>query len=113
MLFFIIEPSATFKAFWNIIIIFLLVYTGFITPYRTSFFSNEELARKDLFWVMESIIDIVFGIDIIVNFISAYERHDGETEYKFKRIVLNYLTGFFWIDFLSTFPFGYLMDSGA
>ena len=109
--FFIINPTSTIKGLWNIVIIFFLVYTGFITPYRTSFATNIELETLNIFYYLEIIIDYVFGLDILINFISAYERLDGETEYKFKRIALNYLTGFFWIDFLSTFPFNLIIDS--
>jgi len=61
---------------------------------------------------MENLIDITFAIDIIINFLTAYERSDGEMEYRLKRICINYISGFFWIDFLSIFPF-YLFISGG
>ena len=87
------------------------MYTGIITPMRLSFFSQQELDNVDFFFVFEIMIDICFGIDIIINFITGYERSDGEIEYRWKKIVINYLTGFFWIDFLSTFPFHLLVET--
>jgi hypothetical protein len=55
-------------------------------------------------------VDIVFGIDIIVNFLSAYEKPNLKFEYSLKKIALNYLTGFFLIDFVATVPIGFLID---
>lgn len=50
-------------------------------------------------------IDITFGIDIIINFITAYEDLDGRYEVRLKKIAINYITGFFIFDVLATFPF--------
>ena len=68
---FILEPDSKFKILWNLNIIFLLLYTAVVTPYRTSF--SDDLEQVDFFYVMELLIDINFGIDIFINFISAYE----------------------------------------
>ena len=51
-------------------------------------------------------IDFLFFIDIGINFISAYERRDTDLtlETRFKLIAINYLAGFFIIDFVSALP---------
>ena len=72
---YIIEPTSMFKIYWNMLIIFLLAYTAIVTPYRVAFDDQEE--SFDFFSIMNKFIDITFGIDILVNFISAYERVDG------------------------------------
>ena len=72
---------------------------------RLSFFTQTDLNFQDYFYFMEIVIDVIFGLDIVINFLTAYERSDGEVEYRVKRIAINYITGFFWIDLLSTFPF--------
>ena len=107
----ILETTSNFKIFWNLIIIVLLGYTAIITPLRTSFFDNADLEKKDIFYGMEMIIDIVFGTDIFINFISAYERIDGVIEYRFKKIALHYLAGFFFIDLTASLPFDLLFVS--
>ena len=56
------------------------------------------------------IVSIVFFIDIIVNFMSAYERYDGSYEYSLKKIALNYIFGFFVIDFIAIFPVDIIME---
>ena len=49
-------------------------------------------------------------MDIFVNFLSAYERLDGSYEYSLRKIATNYITGFFWIDFLAIIPADLLME---
>lgn len=55
---------------------------------------------------VDLIIDILFFVDIAVNFITAYERGatDLTLETRFKLIAINYLAGFFIIDFVSALP---------
>jgi len=103
---FIIEPTSIFKMVWNVIIIFLLFYTATVTPYRTAFYDdNDGGDYKKFYEAMDTVVDVVFGLDIIVNFISAYEKPDGSIQYGLKYIALNYLTGFFMIDIFASFPF--------
>ena len=54
---------------------------------------------------MDASVDILFGIDIVVNFVSAYEQPDGRLIIEHKKIASNYLRGWFILDFLACFPF--------
>lgn len=49
------------------------------------------------------LVDVLFGIDIIVNFLSAYEENH-RIEVRFKNIFKNYISGWFFIDLVATFP---------
>ena len=50
-------------------------------------------------------VDILFGIDIIVNFLSSYEDPaTGLPVISLKAIALNYLTGWFMLDLLAVLP---------
>jgi len=54
---------------------------------------------------VDLVVDFLFGIDIIVNFISAYD--DPKTGYpvvSLKKIAGNYITGWFLIDFIAVLP---------
>jgi hypothetical protein len=62
-------PSSGFKTFWNTITICLLIYTGTYVPFKTAFIQNSSKIVDN----MELGIDCLFIIDIIINFISAYE----------------------------------------
>lgn len=50
------------------------------------------------------IIDIIFIMDLFINFITAYEKRDGLQETRIKKIAKNYLRGWFIIDFLACIP---------
>lgn len=57
---------------------------------------------------MDLFFNIYFGIDIFVNLISAYNDETNKTIYSYKKVLINYLTGWFIIDFISIFPTEYL-----
>jgi hypothetical protein len=59
----------------------------------------------EFFNAIDVLTNVVFGLDIFVNFISPYERKDGSYEVNFKKIAVNYLTGFFIMDLVSTLPY--------
>lgn len=56
-------------------------------------------------------VDVLFAIDILVNFVSAYEDPISNLPIiSLKRISLNYLTGWFAIDVIAVAPFQLLED---
>lgn len=62
---------------------------------------EEESETKFLFDIT---IDFLFFLDIIFTFFSAYEVSGGQTEIRLSVIMSKYLTGWFAIDLLATFP---------
>ena len=64
-----ISTESTFKAIWNIIIVILLLYTAIFVPVKVAFIDDESNA----IYYMELFVDIAFGMDIIINFFSAYD----------------------------------------
>ena len=49
-------------------------------------------------------IDVLFFVDICVNFLSAYEKPNRKNEIKLKNIARNYLSSWFVFDLIATFP---------
>ena len=98
---FIIKPSWFLKRIWNIIVFLLLIYTATYAPYRMAFIENISTEL----YVFETMIDVLFFIDLLVNCVSAYERQDSLYEYSWKKIMINYMKGWFWLDFIAWFPF--------
>lgn len=76
-------PDHKFKIFWNLIIIMLLVYTATFVPYQIAFIQDDIFALT----VLDYITDSLFGIDIIINFISAIELTNKTIETKTRSIV--------------------------
>jgi len=108
--FFVLMPDTLFKMLWNILIIIMLAYTATIAPFRIAFYEDTGTFWSKFYNIFDTFVDIVFGMDIIVNFLSAYEKNNGKFEYSLKRISINYLTGFFLIDFVATIPIQLVMD---
>jgi hypothetical protein len=97
-------PDTVFKALWNVLIILMLCYTATLAPFRIAFYDDTGSFWSKFYNYFDTFVDLVFAIDIIINFISVYEKPNGKYEYKLKNIALNYLTGFFLIDFVATVP---------
>jgi len=61
--------------------------------------------------VMNSLIDLFFAFDIILNFFTSYfNSATGDEELEPKMIANNYLKGSFSIDFLSICPFDLILE---
>ena len=52
----------------------------------------------------EYFIDCLFALDIFFNFVSAYEKPNGELETRWKHIALNYMKLWFIIDAFAIIP---------
>ena len=71
-------------------------------PFKLSFIPPGD---KVPFWdTIDSIVDALFICDLIVNFISAYERRDGTPETRLKMIAKKYLKSWFIVDFIACIP---------
>ena len=59
--------------YWLDVLMILLIYTAFITPKRLAFI--EEL---NIIWFsLELIVDILFFLDILITFNTAYFNEEG------------------------------------
>lgn len=97
---YVIMPDSRFKTFWNLTVILLLGYTSTVVPFQVAFVDHDT----NFSILLNYLIDILFGVDIIVNFLSAYETRNHRIEIRIKHIVREYATGWFFLDLLATFP---------
>lgn len=97
----IMMPESRVRMAWNMVTLILLVYTATFVPYRTAFIEEVSPALE----VWEWIVDTLFLIDIIVNFLSAYENTDKNIEVRLKYIARTYITSWFFFDLAAVFPF--------
>lgn len=90
------------KLLWDIFVAFLIVYSVIVIPYRIGF----EITSSGPLTTFDSLIDIIFLIDIIINFNCAQEDRQSDMMIVSRReIAKNYLQFWFWVDALSTIPF--------
>jgi hyperpolarization activated cyclic nucleotide-gated potassium channel 1 len=90
------------KILWDILMSFILVISCILTPVDLAFpLIRENTLSYNIFLY---ILDFLFLIDIIVAFFSAFEDFDLKINDNLKDIAINYLKGWFFIDFISIFP---------
>jgi hypothetical protein len=103
----IIFPDDTLKAAWDAVIMLLMVYTVTITPYRVAFIEIDTL-----FWTgMDYAIDILFGVDVIMNCFMAYTNSEEVLITNHYRIFKNYLKTWMFLDILSCIPFTLILSN--
>ena len=79
-----------------------------ITPLKACFL-DDELAWE----VVDLVIDIVFLLDIVFTFFSAYYNTIEELVTDPRKICLNYVKSWFIVDLISVLPFSYILSSSA
>lgn len=92
------------KTKWDLVIIFLAIYNSFQIPFEIAF--DPEKMKSPGFIALNTTIDLVFLLDIIVNFRTTfYDIETGDEVFDAKRTGRKYLRSRFTIDLLSTLPF--------
>lgn len=91
---------------WDVFIGLLLILVCIVEPWNFAFEGEELLVDREIFGPL---VDIIFFIDILVNFNSSYfVILDAECNILItdrKQIAKTYLKGWFWIDLISSVPF--------
>ncbi|XP_034941455.1 potassium voltage-gated channel protein eag isoform X2 [Chelonus insularis] len=92
-----------FKAIWDWIILCLTFYTAIMVPYNVAF--KNKTSEDVSLLVVDSIVDVIFFIDIVLNFHTTFVGAGGEVVSDPKVIRMNYLKSWFIIDLLSCLPY--------
>ncbi|OZC07895.1 cyclic nucleotide-binding domain protein [Onchocerca flexuosa] len=102
-----------FKAVWDWIILLLVIYTAIFTPYVAAFLLREDSSRRARFSepleIIDLIVDIMFIIDIIINFRTTYVNENDEVVSHPGKIAIHYFKGWFIIDLIAAVPFDLLL----
>jgi len=118
-----IIPRNPFRMTWDLAVLLpFLLYLTIVMPFRLCF-ANEPIIFTPIYW-FEFLIDMVFIVDICLNFFTGYivETEQGGSsdvvlvEFDRKRVALSYATSWFVLDVVSGIPFALLdliMNSGT
>ena len=104
---FIILPDSKFKKLWDSLIAIVILYSSICTPYKLAFIDSNS-NKED---VVDIIVDVLLGIDLVLNFFSAYYDSEENLVKSRKKIIIKYLKGWFAIDFISIFPFFLIINN--
>ena len=97
---------------WDAVVATILCLMAFYVPYRVCFFWEQEDEDAKSILIFESVIDLIFLVDICLNFITSYRCGDSLVT-RPRKIALHYLRGYFFIDLIATIPFGYILTSSS
>ena len=114
---FTILHYSPFKAVWDWLILLLVIYTAIFTPYSAAFLLNdrEEQKRRECGYscsplnVVDLIVDIMFIIDILINFRTTYVNQNEEVVSDPAKIAIHYFKGWFLIDMVAAIHFDLLI----
>lgn len=107
-----------FKAVWDWLILLLVIYTAVFTPYSAAFLLNEEQVEEkhwdcsyscDPLNIIDLIVDIMFIVDIVINFRTTYVNVNDEVVSHPGKIAIHYFKGWFLIDMVAAIPFDLLI----
>ncbi|XP_072270722.1 voltage-gated inwardly rectifying potassium channel KCNH6 isoform X3 [Pyxicephalus adspersus] len=106
-----------FKAVWDWLILLLVIYTAIFTPYSAAFLLNDQEEERN--WecgyscnplnIVDLIVDIMFIIDIVINFRTTYVNTNDEVVSHPAKIAIHYFKGWFLIDMVAAIPFDLLI----
>ncbi|RHY48210.1 hypothetical protein DYB38_003927 [Aphanomyces astaci] len=112
----IIDPNNSKKLQWDVWLGVLILYNVISIPIQVAFQSNTE-DPQTLADVIKSDFDIVvdcfFALDILLTFRTAVYDLSGNIVTAPRRIATQYMRMWFWVDFISTFPFGTFINNSV
>lgn len=101
-------PESPVRIYWSYVVIFLLIYTSYITPYRIAFMDSS--ITYDSWFFVESTVDVLFFIDILITLNSAYRDTKGKLVTNRCQIFIAYLKTWLLLDILGIFPFSFIEE---
>ncbi|XP_055374642.1 potassium voltage-gated channel subfamily H member 7 isoform X3 [Condylostylus longicornis] len=103
----VIHPCSSFRFYWDLCMLLLLVANLIILPVAISFF-NDDLSTR---WIaFNCLSDTIFLIDIVVNFRTGIMQQDNAEQVILdpRLIAKHYLRTWFFLDLISSIPLDYI-----
>ncbi|KAK7506782.1 hypothetical protein BaRGS_00002257, partial [Batillaria attramentaria] len=101
----VIVHYGIFKIGWDWLILLCTFYIAIMVPFNATF---RKQGRYRDFMYIDAAVEILFGIDIVLNFRTSFVNKNGQVCYDSRLIALNYMRGWFLLDLLAAVPFDLL-----
>ncbi|XP_043922171.1 potassium voltage-gated channel subfamily H member 8-like [Protopterus annectens] len=98
---------STFKAGWDWLILLATFYVAVTVPYNVCFIGNDDDSTRST-TVSDIAVEILFIIDIVLNFRTSYVSKSGQVIFEARSICIHYVTTWFIIDLIAALPFDLL-----
>ncbi|XP_041673458.1 potassium voltage-gated channel subfamily H member 4a [Cheilinus undulatus] len=110
---FILLHYSISKALWDWLILLATFYVAVAVPYDICFVSHDEGSDHHSFISRSTIgtdiaVEMLFILDIILNFRTTYVSQSGQVVYDARSIYLHYCTTWFFVDLIAALPFDLL-----
>ena len=106
----LVRYNNEWRIYWDLFMMLLAIYNCFVIPLQISF--DPPVFNSVGFLVINSTIDVLFAVDLVVMFRTTYiDSYTGEEIFNGNKIALNYIKGRFWMDLLATIPFDTIIES--
>jgi hypothetical protein len=102
---FMINPVSVKRMTWDAFILGICTYIAICFPFVIAWEDSISKHTNDIFGVVDVCTDAIFVFDIFINFFTGFYGPDGELIMSCRRTAGHYLRTWFWLDFVSTFPF--------
>ena len=112
------HPYSVAINYWDYMLIILVAYTAAVIPWNVAFQMRDDCSETvevedgeelgcipDAVKALDIFVDVLFWLDILVNFRTAYIDNKRHTIFDQKKVALHYGKGWFILDFIGTFPF--------
>ncbi|NXG19872.1 KCNH4 protein, partial [Grallaria varia] len=106
---FILLHYSIFKALWDWLILLATFYVAITVPYNVCFTGTEDslsAARSTI--VSDIAVEMLFILDIILNFRTTYVSQSGQVVYDSRSICIHYVATWFFVDLIAALPFDLL-----
>ncbi|XP_072038244.1 potassium/sodium hyperpolarization-activated cyclic nucleotide-gated channel 3-like [Amphiura filiformis] len=104
----IIHPCSKFRFYWDLIMLFLIVFNILALPVVITFFKQGDLS---LSWILfNCFMDTLFMSDVVFNFRTGFMDNQSSERVILtpKKIAIHYLKTWFVVDFVSSIPMDYI-----
>ncbi|XP_022064734.1 potassium voltage-gated channel subfamily H member 4a [Acanthochromis polyacanthus] len=110
---FILLHYSVSKALWDWLILLATFYVAVVVPYNVCFVSHDEADDRRSLVSRSTIgsdiaVEMLFILDIILNFRTTYVSQSGQVVYDARSIYLHYCTTWFFVDLIAALPFDLL-----
>src|SRR3569833_3907835 len=96
----ILFPDSSFRAFWDMIVFVCVIYSSILLPIQISY----SFVVPNYLQITDIISDVVFMLDISLNFCTGI--FDKVLLIMSRNLIIKkYLSYWFWLDILSSFPY--------
>lgn len=106
----VMDPSDKWRIRWDYVLLLAMVYVIIFTPFYIAF----QVTTGDIsnpYSAVDLFVNIIFMIDILLNFRTSFPNEKGRLVRRHRAIAINYLTGWFWLDLVSSLPWELMLEA--